>query len=125
MSSVPEAARRILDKVLHKQLFVIITTAVAPREEIEKRLPEHLEHQLSLEHEGILFGAGPLFTDQGVGGRGMIIVRAGSFEEARAIADRDPFHQLGLRTYTVDRWMLNEGTVSIRINYSDGSYKID
>ena len=125
MTSVPEAARRILDKVLNKQLYVIVTTAVAPREEIEKRLPEHLEHQIRLEQEGIMFGAGPLFTDQGQGGRGMIIVRAGSFEEARAIADRDPFHKSGLRIYTVDRWQLNEGTVSIRINYSDGSYTFD
>ena len=125
MSSVPEAARRILEKVLNKPLYVIVTTAVASREEIEERLPEHLEHQIRLEQEGIMFGAGPLFTEQGKGGRGMIIVRAGSFEEAHAIADRDPFHKHGLRTYTVDRWQLNEGTVSIRINYSDGSYTID
>ena len=125
MSSTPEAARPILEKVLNKKLYVIVTTAVAPREEIEKLLPEHLEHQVRLEKEGVMFGAGPLFTEQGTGGRGMIIVRAGSFEEARAIADRDPFHKRGLRTYTVDRWHLNEGTISIRINYSDGSYKLD
>ena len=125
MSPAPEAARRILEKVLNKQLYVIITTAVAPREEIEKLLPEHLEHQIRLENEGVMFGAGPLFTEQDKGGRGMIIVRAGSFAEAHAIADRDPFHKRGLRTYTVERWHLNEGTVSVRINYSDGSYKLD
>lgn len=125
MSTVPGTAHRLLEKALNKQLYVIITTAVAPREEIEKRLPEHLEHQIRLEREGIMFGAGPLFTDQGKGGRGMIIVRAASFEEARAIADRDPFHKLGLRTYTVDRWHLNEGTVSIKVNYSDGRYTLD
>ena len=125
MNSVPEAARPILERLLNKQLYVIVTTAVAPREEIEKRLVEHLEHQIRLEREGILFGAGPLFTEQGAGGRGMIIVRAASFEEARAIADRDPYHRQELRTYTIDRWMLNEGTVSIRVNYSDGSSTID
>ena len=125
MSAIPEAARPILEKLLNKQLYVIVTTAVAPREEIEKRLVEHLEHQIRLEREGILFGAGPLFTEQGAGGRGMIIVRAGSFEEARVIADRDPYHKQGLRTYTIDRWMLNEGTVSVRVNYSDGSSTID
>lgn len=55
----------------------------------------------------------------------MIIVRAASFEEAKAIADRDPYHRQGLRTYTIDRWMLNEGTVSIRVNHSDGNGTID
>lgn len=124
MNTATGTAHHMLDKALKKQLYVIVTTAVAPRDEIEKILPQHLEHQIRLEQEGIMFGAGPLFTEQGKGGRGMIIVRAASFDEARAIADRDPFHRLGLRTYTVDRWQLNEGTVSIRVNYSDGSYTL-
>ncbi len=52
-------------------------------------------------------------------------LRSKDFAEAKAIADSDPFHKAGLRTYTLRRWTVNEGSYSIRVNYSDQSYAID
>lgn len=40
--------------MLQKDLYVIFTRAVAPREEIMKMLPKHLERQVELEKQGIL-----------------------------------------------------------------------
>ncbi len=81
----------------------------------------HLAHQVALERAGLLFAAGPLLTDDGLGcrGEGMIIVRANSLEEARAIAERDPMHVTGARTYRIRPWLLNEGSLTIRVNLSN------
>lgn len=112
------------DKMLRKRLWVVITKAVAPREELDKVLEAHLQHQIRLEKEGIMFGAGPLSSADGTPtGTGMIIIRADSEADARSIADQDPFHAKGLRTYTLQQWSLNEGRLNITIDFSDQSYR--
>ena len=112
------------DKMLRKRLWVVITKAVAPPEELSKLLEAHLQHQIRLEKEGIMFGAGPLSNPDGSPtGTGMIIIRADSEAEARGIADQDPFHAKGLRTYTLQQWSLNEGRLNITIDFSDQSYR--
>lgn len=108
------------DKFLKKTFYVIFTRPVAPWDDIAKVIPEHLAYQVDLERRGIMFGAGPLSAESPEPrGRGMVIIRASSFEEARAIADADPMHRTGVRSYTIDRWTMNEGTVTVRITYSD------
>ena len=108
--------------MLQKDLYVIFTRAVAPREEIMKMLPQHLERQVELEKQGILFAAGPMEPEDSDKPRtGMIIVRADSFEHANEIAMADPFHAAGLREYDVCNWSMNEGSFTVTINYSDKS----
>ena len=72
-----------------------------------------------------MFGAGPLAGEDGTRVGGMIIIRASSFAEARAIADSDPYHRNGLRTYTLTRWTVNEGSYTVRVNYSDQTMTIE
>ena len=108
--------------MLQKDLYVIFTRPVAPREEIMKMLPQHLERQVELEKQGILFAAGPMEPEDSDKVRtGMIIVRADSFEHANEIAMGDPFHAAGLREYEVWNWSMNEGSFTVTINYSDKS----
>ena len=108
--------------MLQKDLYVIFTRPVAPREEIMKLLPKHLERQVELEKQGILFAAGPMEPEDSDKTRtGMIIVRADSFEHANEIAMGDPFHAEGLREYEVWNWSMNEGSFTVTINYSDKS----
>jgi uncharacterized protein YciI len=111
---------------LGKELYVIFSTPLKPREELAPVLPEHLAHQVAIEKKGILFGAGPMFEDGAKSPiRGMIIVRAANFDEARAIAESDPFHKAGLRSFTVEKWILNEGSYTVTVNYSDQTATID
>lgn len=111
--------------MLGKELYVIFTRPVGPPDEIAKMLPEHLERQVALEKSGVMFGAGPMFEKDGERPAfGMIIVRAGSFEEADAIAAGDPFHKAGLREYDIHRWKLNEGSYTVTVNYSDQSVTV-
>ena len=87
---------------------------------------EHLKFQVSLEEKGIMFGAGPFWEDNEIdwGGEGMVIIRANSLSEAKEIAATDPMHKSGARSFTVKPWLLNEGTVNLSINYSNGNFTL-
>ena len=113
------------DKMLQKELYVIFTRPVAPREELMKLLPQHLARQVELEKQGVLFAAGPMESrDEDKVRTGMIIVRASSFEEADQIAKADPFHAAGLREYEIWNWSMNEGSLTVTVNYSDQSVAV-
>jgi uncharacterized protein len=101
-------------------LFLIISTPVKPHEQVMAMLPTHLERQMELERQGILFSAGPLFEEGSqTPSAGCIIIRAKDFEAARKIADGDPMHANGLRSYEIRRWKINEGSYSVTFTYSD------
>lgn len=107
--------------MLRRSLWVI-TTRPARGPGMQELLPAHLEYQIAMERDGSLFGAGPIFEDGGtVPTGGMIIVRAEDEAAARALADADPFHAEGLRQYTLHRWMLNEGAMTVTVRYSNQS----
>ena len=115
--------------MLAKVLYVVFTQGIpgaALPEGInrEQMMTIHLDYQKKLEKEGIMFGAGP-FSAEGIAAQGMIVIRADSMEQAKAIADADPMHRLGQRKYTLGRWQINEGTVSIRVNFSNGTYEFE
>jgi uncharacterized protein len=112
--------------MLQKQLYVVFTRPTNGLGPVMANLGPHLEFQVDLERRGIMFGAGPFWTDDGDRweGEGMVIIRAGSLDEARAIAASDPMHSSGARTFTVRPWLLNEGTVTVKITYSDGKREL-
>ena len=117
MADSPSSVHPLTARFLGKEVYVVVTRPVRSPE-IEKRLADHLEHQIALEKKGIMFAAGPLYS------RGSA-VRASSFEEADAIAREDPLHQAGLRTYTIQKWRINEGSYTVTVNYSDQSVRIE
>lgn len=119
MTDEAQPARPLTRNFLGRQFYVIHTVPNAPREAIERMLPEHLAHQVRLEQDGIMFAAGPMANDDGSPAGGLIVIRAKDFAEARRIADSDPFHKAGLRTYTLRRWTVNEGSYGLRVTYSD------
>ena len=53
-----------------------------------------------------------------VEGMGMIIYRAASMEAARNLAENDPMHSSGTRTFVMRRWLVNEGNISINVKLS-------
>ena len=124
MANEPSDVHPLTSKFLGKEMYLVITRPVRSPE-IAKRLHEHLAHQVELERKGILFAAGPLYPrDSNLPEAGMFVLRANSFEEADAIAKTDPFHVAGLRTYTIQKWRLNEGSITVKINYSDQTAQI-
>ncbi len=103
------------------ELFVVESTPSAAPEEMQETLPRHLAYQKEMEAAGSLFLAGPLSdtTGEQMVGAGLIIYRAQSMEEARAIAESDPMHAEGRRTFQLRKWLVNEGSPSFSTALSD------
>jgi uncharacterized protein YciI len=115
----------MMAKMLGLELYVVSTTP-ARGPGIAERLAEHLEYQVALERAGKLFGAGPL-SEIGADApeSGLIILRASDEAEARALADADPLHQSGVRSYTLRKWRLNEGAMTVTFRYSDQTMTLE
>ncbi|MGH7002061.1 MAG: YciI family protein [Stellaceae bacterium] len=101
-----------------REYFVVFTKPLAGREAVQRHLGIHLEYQRALERRGVIVAAGPLSDEKGVEwtGKGMIILRAGSLAEARAIADADPMHRDGVRSYEILPWLMNEASFTLSVN---------
>ena len=112
--------------MLQKQLYVVFTTPASGMGPVMANIEAHLKFQIELEQKGIMFGAGPFWTDDEKQwqGEGMVIIRAASLDEAKKIAASDPMHASGARSFRVRPWLLNEGTVTIKVSYSDGKREI-
>ena len=102
------------------ELFVVESTPAKPPEEIKENLPAHLAYQQTMEKAGTLAFAGPLsdLTGELMQGTGLIVYRAESMEQAKQIANSDPMHKSGARTYTLRKWLINEGSFSLNVGLS-------
>ena len=127
LQSIPSAdILKACEAMLRKQLYVVFTTPTKGLEPVMANLKEHLDFQMDLERRGIMFGGGRCNDDaeDAWEGEGMVIIRAGSLAEAKAIAESDPMHKAGARSFTVRPWLLNEGTVTVKLTYSDGKREL-
>ena len=112
-------------EMLNKDLYVVFTKPENGMKEVMENLEEHLKFQVSLEKNGVMFGAGPFWEDNEIdwNGEGMVIIRANSLDHAKQIAASDPMHQSGARNFTVRPWLLNEGNIQVSLDYSTGKFK--
>ncbi len=88
--------------------FLYLLRIVVDRAAYEPHLPDHLRYLERLNIEGSLVLSGPFADRSG----GMILVRAGSFAEARAMAEADPLVASGVDTYDLREWRLTAGDIS-------------
>lgn len=116
VEGVVEASKGTLQKQLYA-IFTMPTNGLGP---IMENLEKHLEFQVGLECDGIMFAAGPMWNDAETewNGEGIVVVRAASRKDAEAIAAKDPMHVSGARSYRVRPWMINEGTINLRLDLS-------
>ena len=120
-----ERIRELTKRMLRKKLYVVLSKGGAAPEQIAKHLPQHLEYMIGLEKQGVLFASGPLAEADGkTRGDGLTILRAASAEAARAIAEADPFVVNRLRSFELREWTVMEGSLGIKVNYSDQSLEL-
>lgn len=102
------------------ELYVAMSTPAKEPQDVKASLPDHLAYQAELERAGSLAFAGPMSDETGehMQGMGLIIYRAESLEAARALAEGDPMHASGARTYVLRRWMINEGSLTLSMGLS-------
>ncbi len=80
--------------------FMVLTSLIGSRERSAPFREAHMNYMASLKKEGRLVIGGK-FTDGGGGG---YILKADSSEGANALADSDPYHKNGARSYTIREW---------------------
>ena len=112
--------------MLQKQLYVVFTTPTNGMGPVMENIEEHLKFQVSLEQRGIMLGAGPHWEEDEHTwkGDGMVIIRADSLAHAKEIAATDPMHSSGARSFTVRPWLLNEGRITVEVNFSTGTHAV-
>jgi uncharacterized protein YciI len=116
----------LTQKMLRRKLYAVISQPSPTPEKLMPLLPAHLEYMIALEKRGLVFASGPL-SDGGAGppnGAGLTILRAASAQEARALAEADPFVTHGLRTFALKEWTIMEGSLGLRVNLSDQSVEV-
>jgi hypothetical protein len=98
-----------------------ITTA-----DLIPHLSAHKQWVAEREDEGLILIAGPFLDDTfSYSGRGLIVFRARSTEEAERIAESDPMHANGVRTFRIVPWQVNEGSITVRMTLSTGEFGFD
>lgn len=105
-----------------KVFFLCFTDPVeGSQDAIREHFDKHKAWVVEMEGAGHVFLGGPLLDEHYRSyGSGLIVVRAGSLDEAKRIVDGDPFHQRGIRTYRVVPWQVNEGSLDVRLVLSGG-----
>jgi uncharacterized protein len=125
LANIPADVASLVDKMLQKRLYVVLSSPLKPLAELKPLLAEHLRYLIELERRGTLFASGPFFDEAGnLLGASLTILRAASLEEARAIASQDPLHIHRLREYEIRGWQLNEGSYTVNVRYSNSSLTI-
>ena len=120
-----ERIRELTKGMLRKKLYVVLSKGGAAPEALAERLPQHLEYMIGLEKKGVLFASGPLAEADGqMRGDGLTIVRAANAQAAREIAEADPFVVHGLRSFELREWTVMEGSLGLKVNFSDQSLEL-
>ena len=120
-----ERVTDLMRKMLRKKLYVLLSKPLVPPDKLKPFLLAHLEYMVGLEKRGLVFASGPLADGEGPPtGQGLTVLRASSAEEARALAEGDPFFVNGLRTFELKEWTVMEGTLSLRVNFSDQTVEV-
>ena len=120
-----ERIRELTKGMLRKKLYVILSKGGAAPEQLAEHLPRHLEYMIGLEKTGVLFASGPLAEADGqMRGDGLTVVRAANAQAAREIAEADPFVVHGLRSFGLREWTVMEGSLGIKLHFSDQSLEL-
>jgi uncharacterized protein YciI len=115
---------RLKSTMIMRSFFVMFRTIVEPAK-AKNAVLEHYRWIIGLEKEGLVFASGPLFADESAPGVGMTVFRVGNREAAAQLAAADPFVASGAATFEIKRWQLNEGRISLSIDFSDQTYRFD
>ena len=123
--NLDERIAELTQKMLRRKFYAVISQPSSAPEKLKPLLPAHLEYMIGLEKRGLLFASGPLSDGAGPpSGAGLTILRAASAEEARSLAEADPFVANGVRTFDIKEWTIMEGSLGLKVNLSDQSIEV-
>ena len=109
------------------EVYVVTSRPLVGPEEFSKHLPDHIAYLGEQERAGALMMAGPLSDEVGGGmsGIGFQVWRASTWEEAQALAAGDPMHVAGVKEFEMRRWLINEGSLNMRVGLSSKEISLE
>jgi hypothetical protein len=111
----------LLARAIKLKLFVMLRRVVKP-DLLAENLGAHLRWLIDREKEGMVFMSGPVAPRDGATTlSGLTLIRANTIEEAEALARQDPFIKLGVFTYEMHEWTVNEGAIPLFVSLSDST----
>ena len=119
-----EEIERLKARMIMRSFFVMFRTIVDPSK-MQPALLAHYRWIIDLEQQGLVFASGPLFAEEGKPGVGMTIFRVRDEAAAAALGAGDPFVTGGGATFEIRRWQINEGRVTISVDFSDQTYRLE
>jgi uncharacterized protein len=114
----------LLQPMIKKTLWAVLSTAVVPSEQMEPIALEHLKYMNSLEARGLLWASGPFVVSGVTVGDGLTIFNVRDESEVCRLMDAEPLTRLGMRNYLVHKWELREGAISLTLNCSQSKFGI-
>jgi len=111
---------------LARQLYAVFSSPANGMGPVMENLEAHLKHQVAMQDSGLMFAAGPFWTqdEKEWEGEGMFILRATSMAHATELAASDPMHKAGARTFRVRPWLVNEGSITLKMSFSTGKAEL-
>jgi uncharacterized protein len=98
---------------------LIFLHSIPERPLTAEAVDQHAAHLEELDDRGKLVMAGPIVERQG----GLIVLRAGSAAEARAIAEEDPLVRGAYETYELRTWLMSNRRNDYHSNIQPESHK--
>jgi uncharacterized protein len=124
-ANADEKVAELLRPMLKKRLFVALSKAVAPPEDLLPFVAEHLAYMNHLESAGKLFASGPFVQEGVLVGDGLTILQTKTIEDANAPMQAEPLIRRGLRQFDLRPWELREGRMTIVLNAATSSFRLD
>jgi uncharacterized protein len=112
----------LLQPMIKKTLWAVLSTAKVPSADMEPHAPEHLKYMNGLEAQGLLWGSGPFVVPGVTVGDGLTIFNVATEADARKLMDAEPLTSLGMRSYVIRQWELREGSIPIDLLCSQSKF---
>ena len=124
-ANADQKVAELLKPMLKKRLFVALSKAIAPPEDLLPFVPEHLAYMNHVESAGKLFASGSFVQEGVVAGDGLTILQTETIEDANALMQAEPLIRRGLRQFDLRPWELREGRKTIVLNAATSSFRLD
>lgn len=88
-------------------------------------LDKHLEWVVAEERKGVISLSGPIERTEGDDVVGLTVLRAENIDDARCIAEADPFVKNKCVRFTMYKWTVFEGSLSFTLHLSDATVRYE
>ncbi|WP_157817344.1 YciI family protein [Bradyrhizobium sp. SK17] len=122
---VSQEVGALLATMIKRPLWVVLNARKASSAEMEPYVTEHLQYMSRLEEQGLLWASGPFIEPGVVVGDGLTIFNVAEEADVHRLMAEEPLVKRGLRSYSVRKWEVREGKISIELFLSQSRFALD